>query len=87
MKTFLEWVFWRQGSGFSMIPSEYSRIPTGTQLLAMSDESFGSMGFTHEEVCYLLSSRSLPGLFLLFWLSRPCLLPALTRFINAHRPA
>ena len=57
MKVFLEWVFWRQGSGFSMIPSEYSRIPTGTQLLSMSDESFGSMGFTHDEVSSFLSSR------------------------------
>ena len=52
---FLEWVFWRQGSGFSMIPSADSRIPTGTQLLAMSDESFGSMGFTHDEVASMFS--------------------------------
>lgn len=51
---FLEWVFWRQGAGFSISTSEYHKIPNGMQLLAMIDEHFGSMGFTHDEVCYAL---------------------------------
>jgi len=51
VKIFLEWVFWRQGSGFSMSTSGYNTIPTGTQLLGMPDEGFGSLGFTHDEVC------------------------------------
>ena len=73
VKTFLEWVFWRQGSGFSISSSEYSRIPTGPQLLAMSDQGFGSMGFTHDEVSKSLAcafsstqSISLPLMALLY---------------------
>ena len=49
VRTFLEWVFWRQGSGFSISPSAIAGMPTGLQLLALSDENFGSMGFSQDE--------------------------------------
>lgn len=54
MRMFLEWVFWRQGAGFSMSTSEYHRVPAGAEMLGMTDEGFGSMGFTHDEVCRAL---------------------------------
>jgi hypothetical protein len=51
VRMFLEWVFWRQGAGFSISTSEYHRVPAGVELLGMTDENFGLMGFTHDEVC------------------------------------
>ena len=80
VRTFLEWLFWRQGSGFSISPSEYSRIPGGIQFLGMSDKGFGSMGFTHDEVYFVLF------LCAVYCLLRLCCL-LLTTSVRVRMPA